>query len=1053
MEEKSPNNLIIRASAGTGKTYQLSNRFLSLLARGAKADRILATTFTRKAAGEILDRVMSRLADAVFDDAKRRDLQRSLQVDSLSSDQCFELLQRLLQNLHRLRICTMDSFFAQVARGLSLELQLSPTWGILDDWQETAFRDQALDVLLQGDSTSQLHALTHLLTKGEARRGVADLLRRVVQDLHEIYQETAKSAWHGLRHPKPLDDAAFDDAIRQLADSEVAKGLVKVRDADRDRALTGDWEVFVKRGLAAKVLVGESKYRSAVIPPEIAQLYGPLLEHAKAVLVGRVARQMEGSYRLLRRFDEAYRELTAQQAVLRFNDITNRLAELEDSRRGSPDAAQSQLAFRLDGVVEHLLLDEFQDTSPAQWRALQALAERVVADSSGANSFFCVGDVKQAIYGWRGGVAEIFDAVQDQLPGVESSTLELSYRSSIPVIESVNRVFQRITEHTNLERHAGAVRKWSARFRPHSTTRSELPGYVCLTAAASPAGTTEVGPTLEAATQQIAELMPRLPTATFGVLVRTNYSVGKMIYLLRQRGIPASEEGGNPLTDSAAVNLILSLFRLADHPGDTVARFHVVHSPLGPAVNLMDHRDNAAASSLACQIRRRLSAEGYPAILLEYAEVLRAWGDGREQSRLEQLIELGYRFQPHATTRPDDFLRYVEQLRVADPTSANVRVMTIHQSKGLQFDVVVLPELDCELVGQPKSCVLHRGNPTQPADLVCQYANSDVQQLLPQRFQRMFVEHSERMVAESLCLLYVALTRAVHSLYMIIPPSSPTEKKLPKKYSGLLRASLIEGCAAAPGAVLYEAGDREWFRTQSGALETEPAESSDPQAAPLRINLPAQRPRRRGRTRVTPSQLKGGHSVSMKDLLKSGGQEALQRGTLIHAFFECIHWLDEGRPLNEELQAAARRVAPESSPPADTVYREFEEMINEPKVSRVLSRDYYFDIDGFRQQSDLSLDVRNEFPFAVVAGDQLVSGNIDRLVLIRAGTKLVGADIVDFKTDGLGRDDEYLSEKVAFYRPQLDSYRQAVADMTGLELQRVTSRLLFVTAGVEAALA
>src|SRR5689334_7619427 len=107
------------------------------------------------------------------------------------------------------------------------------------------------------------------------------------------------------------------------------------------------------------------------------------------------------------------------------------------------------MAFRLDGGIRHLLLDEFQDTAPPQWRVLRPLAEGVVNGRGG--TFFCVGDGKQAIYGWRGGVAEIFDCLEDQLPALAKKELAQSYRSSQPVIDSVNQVFQNLTRHSNLD--------------------------------------------------------------------------------------------------------------------------------------------------------------------------------------------------------------------------------------------------------------------------------------------------------------------------------------------------------------------------------------------------------------------------------------------------------------------------------------------------------------------------------------------------------------------------------------------------------------------------
>src|SRR5262249_10954561 len=155
---------------------------------------------------------------------------------------------------------------------------------------------------------------------------------------------------------------------------------------------------------------------------------------------------------LLVRFAEHYQGLQLDERALRFSDITLRLAD------GTTRVELERLAFRLDGGVRHVLLDEFQDTSPAQWRGLRPLAETVTKRADG--SFFCVGDAKQAIYGWRGGVAEIFDSLDGQLKGLQSESLVESHRSAQPVIDAVNGVFQNLARHPNLENVGEPVRQW-----------------------------------------------------------------------------------------------------------------------------------------------------------------------------------------------------------------------------------------------------------------------------------------------------------------------------------------------------------------------------------------------------------------------------------------------------------------------------------------------------------------------------------------------------------------------------------------------------------------
>ena len=152
--------------------------------------------------------------------------------------------------------------------------------------------------------------------------------------------------------------------------------------------------------------------------------------------MGRIADQTEATRDLLQRFDTAYQHLKARERSVRFEDVTRRLGEAALADR------LEEVVYRLDGQVAHLLLDEFQDTSALQWRVLRPFAQRVVRGGE-ERSFFCVGNVKQAIYGWRGGVAEIFDALDDEFGGLPSRALNESFRSSPVVIDCVNKVFKR----------------------------------------------------------------------------------------------------------------------------------------------------------------------------------------------------------------------------------------------------------------------------------------------------------------------------------------------------------------------------------------------------------------------------------------------------------------------------------------------------------------------------------------------------------------------------------------------------------------------------------
>jgi len=1030
---------VIRASAGTGKTYQLSSRFIGLLAAGVSPDQILATTFTRKAAGEIQDRVLLRLAEAAGDAGACQELARSIGDEQFNQPRARKLLVDTVRSLHRLRVGTLDSYFLQVAGGFGLELGLPPGWKICDELVEQTLREEAIDQTLARGRLSELLTLINLLAKGEAVRSVSRMVGDTVTQLFGYFRQTEAVAWEQIPLSKGLAAEELQAVLESIAGSPMPESRwTKARDIDLANARSADWRQFISKGLALKVLDGETAYYKKPIPDDLLAHYRRLLDHAAAILVGQLADQTRATQRLLARFAEQYAALQTQQRALRFDDVTHRLAIAVGVN--APD----RLAFRMDGVVRHLLLDEFQDTAPVQWQVLRPLAQAITKQQ--AASFFCVGDTKQAIYGWRGGEAEIFDALSDELSGLVGQSLATSYRSSQPVIDAVNQVFQNLTAHPSLDKLLEAAASWQSQFPPHSTAKGELPGYVRLEFA--PAAGEEEDPTdrlFEFAAGQVARHVAEAPQCSVGVLVRTNKAVAKMIYLLRKLQVPASEEGGNPLVDSPAVEVILSLLRLADHPGDQVARFHLANSPLAAALELADHKDDRVAAQLARRTRRQLLDEGYGPLVFAWARRLAESCDRRDQSRLQQLVELAYEYQPASTLRTDDFVRLVEQRKVADPSSADVRVMTIHQAKGLEFDIVVLPELSGLLTGQPEPVVIGRPRPTEPINVVCRHVNEDIRKFLPPRLQALFDDDRRRTVAESLCVLYVAMTRAVHCLHMIVAPPKANEKSLPKTYAGILRATLGSGLGSTAG-VVYERGDAQWSMSQAKAEAPSLLPSDEPPAA-IRLSPPLPS-RERGLERTSPSALEGGHKLSVAKLLETASDAAFEHGTLVHAWMEQINWLDDGLPDDDTLIAVAVRVAPGLAADRAQLSSRLATLRNQlaqPQVAAALSRAAY---DGFVKRGDVHLEVQTERSFALRIGDELLSGSIDRLVLVRRGGAVIAAEVLDYKTDTIATGDQRaLADKVAFYRPQIEAYRHAVARLYRLEPTCITSRLVFLSAG------
>ena len=235
---------LIRASAGSGKTFQLSGHFLRQLFKGDRPETILATTFTRKAAGEILGRVLLRLAEAAEDPNAATRLGEFLTPIKVTSEISRALLSDVTRHLHRLRVCTLDSFFQQVARSLTLELGLPPGWSIVDEHTDRELREQSIDAVLSQHIPQDAQNLMQMLAKGRSKRSVRDLIDDTVSNYHELFLLTDDDAWNKLPQYNRLTQEQRDQAQRDLyaAPLPTDKRFIKARAEDMERFQSELWD-------------------------------------------------------------------------------------------------------------------------------------------------------------------------------------------------------------------------------------------------------------------------------------------------------------------------------------------------------------------------------------------------------------------------------------------------------------------------------------------------------------------------------------------------------------------------------------------------------------------------------------------------------------------------------------------------------------------------------------------------------------------------------------------------------------------------------------------
>ncbi len=1030
----SPHRLI-HASAGTGKTYQLSGRFLQLAFAGVEPRRILATTFTRKAAGEIQDRVLGRLAEAAHDARARAELGRQI-GRTLSAGEVEALLAKLTRRLDQLRVRTLDAFFVHLAKLFALELGLPSDWSIVDDAEERALQREAVARTLAKTDKTELLVLLRGLQRADASRSVERTLLREVDEGRNAFLESYPAAWRRIHAPAGPSASELASALARLAALPLPLTKQKEprkhwRNAQADilaAVAVGDWNGLMELTLVTRVLAGQPEFDREPITDDWVEPLELLLHQAAHELVQEVVVFNAAALGWLERFEQSFDELKAEERAYRFEDLPKALHPRDENRMG----VREQIWYRLDGRLDHLLLDEFQDTAPVQWRILAPLAQEILADGTGTRSFFCVGDLKQSIYGFREAEPRLLAGMEGLHPVLAREKLSVSFRSAQVVLDAVDRVFQAIGSNAAFERdeHKDAAGAFQADYAAHTTANPGQPGAVLLLEA--PLSEDEDEPLLEVlrlAARRARAIAIEAPEATIGILLRRNEPIARMIFLLRDEGLRASGEGGNPLTDSAAVLHFLSLLHLSDHPGDSAAAFHVASSPLAGAVGLSAQGFRRERALVAESVRARLAQEGYGAFAASFLGAVDAGYGAWDRRRFRQLVDLAHAHDERSGLRADRFVDQVRLTRVEDPAGAQVQVLTVHSAKGLEFDAVLLPELDGPFLPQRSELLTERPDPAGLVTAVSRAPSEEVCRMEP-TLEALWSARERRELREALCLLYVAMTRARHRLEMLVQHrKKPAE--IPRSFAGVLRAAFGVFSAAADGVLwAHEGNQRAWFTQR----EQRPQVSERPAARPApfrRTSAPAALAHR------SPSASEGGGTQRAAELLRSPRSDARLAGDLVHRWLSRVEWLEDALPADAALLALGRTLTNDEKL-LSTTLGELHAFLAQPATRAELEL-------GRAPRAERV--VWRERPFALVLDEPdgtraLWSGAFDRVVLHGRPGAWTQAVVTDFKTDRVEAAE--LDARAEFYRPQLEAYRRVLARITGLAAEHIQARLLFL---------
>ena len=1033
-------NIAIAASAGAGKTYQLTNRYIFLLHTFEAPERIVALTFTRNAAGEFFESIVRKLSAAAADTATAKRLAAEIGIEADES-RFGELLQVLLQRMHRLNLQTLDSFFYRVVSVFALELGLSGRLQLLDESTAPRLRRDVRDRIVHRQARmdpaiEEFWQAFKQATYGREQRRVEAIVAEFIDSLYELFLEAPEEACWGRQERiwpggcpweiGTIDFAAAGEALRaaipdsltktQQKDFETAASKVAGYGENEtlnkllERAFEHVREIFLG---SCTLQAGRGKNNQVTLSNE---LCGALAHALRCVMWHHLRRSLEntrGVYRILEAYHREYDRLVRRPGQLAFGDLVHLLAPAEgDSplQHESPEARE-WVDFRLDGRYDHWLLDEFQDTSRPQWRVLDNLIGEVVQDTSGRRSLFYVGDTKQCLYLWRNSDDRLFEELQQRYSGaLERVDLAVSWRSAPPVLDLVNAVFD---DPPALRAHFGgdATARWEKAWKPHeSSPKTEaLSGFASIIE--YPEEPDDAG--LAAILKALHGLRPTERGLSVGILVRTNKAANAVAEYLRSHSTIPVHTGSaiRPASDNGAGVALMQMLALAAHPGNTLAKgFLAMVDAAGAGPSLVLE---------AGKLRRRIAREGSELAVRQAVKSIEAHlpaGDRHHRERLRRLVEAARAYDEEKQRDLDGLQEFLSALSLGEcePGGAVV-VETVHKAKGLEYDVVLLLENDSRSALTGDATIrAFRDDDGQPEWLI-----------EPLRKQLMAADESLAALqaqAESaggfgaLCRLYVGLTRARRALYLLLAPEKGSHagsvvKFLHDRFGGPPdQVALFPDTAPeALFPVLWQKGTVDWYAPitaeTGGAREAAPG-IPEP-CVPIHPRLQLARP-----SAEKGLELSAGHSFDLED-------RSSDFGSAVHEAFRHITWLDPEGPAPDSVSADPEVAAAVRS------------SLDDPDIRWLFVR------------PDARALVWREKAFNYVEGERFTSGVFDRVVLrVSDDGAVTEATLVDFKTDRI-TDEATVSAATERHRPQLELYQEALHRILGIDRQAIRCSLVF----------
>ena len=1041
----------VSASAGTGKTKVLTDRVLRLLLNGSAPSKILCITYTNAASAEMEERIYHQLGKwAIAEDDELKDAITKL-TGRMPNEKTLKLAKQLfaivLDSSERIRIQTIHGFCQSVLRRFPLEAEVAPHFQLIDEYSKKELLELAVSKLLSDNNPETIEIIREFATL-ISETTLNNLLKNIIADFHKFssLQPTVINRIYdrfGFNNSCLLEDVInefFDYTVDEVLQLKAAcNALIKEPSNYNDKTFAGlsKWLENIGKNPEDYILTfltqkNEPRKTICTKPTEkiLPNIKDILLKEQQRVFAFskkyqsfKVLQTTILAIKLAENLLRIYRHLKDVRGFLDYDDLILKTINLLEAKE-----ATAWVLYKLDGGIDHLLIDEAQDTSPKQWQLVDALTNEFFAGTGASNknrSLFVVGDGKQSIYSFQGADPQNFDIMQGKIRKkilaselqFRNVSLALSFRSTEPILQAVDDVFalpqareglifseSDISHAAHRKNMAGRVELWQLLETP---VKEKPPTWYI-----AEDGIIEQNVETICAKQIADEISNWLltkrklpsqdreiqPSDIIILVQRRGKFANAMLRELKLKNIPVAGSDRLIVNEHIAVQDCIALAEFLLLPQDDLTLATILKSPFcGLSENDLfelayDRKEqklwqivkNSRFEEAKKFLSQMLNKTDYLTPYELFAYALETLGGRKKMAErlgseiydpLNEFLQLAIKYSSIHTPSLQGFVHWFksgnsEIKRDMEKAGSEVRIMTIHGAKGLQAPIVFLP--DTTRMPKSDSGILWEEdlpiwtNTSENDDINCKNIKENLGYKRECEYRR---------------LLYVAMTRAEDELYicgwktriysekcwyeLIKQAAQPKWQEVDGKF-------IIHSQQTAPAKTKFiKNNDRikielpEWVREKA---TNEPAPSKP--LSPSRIDTPT------------------------KTLSPVKEQKARLRGLLIHKLLQYKSWSLANNNIfsNEEQNAIVKEVKNIVENP------EFAEIFGENSVAEAPISGIVYD------------DENNPI---------VISGQIDRIAVLEKDVY-----IIDYKTNA--QVPENKTQIPAGYIKQIYAYRKLV---------------------------